>query len=83
MYSSGSAALALFGAGQAEADDGEVRRQHAVLVQVIDSRQQLAPGQVAVAAEDDEQVRLRQQRDWDCAMMESLRNPTHRVAEKE
>ncbi len=46
--------------GQAEADDGEVRRQHAVHVEVVDGRQQLAPGQIAGRAEDDELARLRQ-----------------------
>ncbi len=45
---------------QAEADDGEVRRQHAVHVEVVDGRQQLAPGQIAGRPEDDELARLRQ-----------------------
>ena len=46
---------------QAEADHGEVRRQRAVHVEVVHRRQQLAPGQVAVAAEDDQDARLGQQ----------------------
>ena len=47
---------------QAEADHGEVRRQHAVDVEVVDGRQQLAPGQIACGAEDHQLARLRQER---------------------
>src|SRR5262249_32279801 len=45
--------------GQAEADDGEVRRQDAVHVEVVDGRQELAPGEVAGGAEDDQDAGLR------------------------
>ena len=61
MYSSGSTAVGVLGAGQAETDDGEVRRQHAVHVEVVDGGQQFAPGEIAVAAEDDEDARLRKE----------------------
>src|SRR5205823_6185731 len=46
------AGLAFFGGRQAEADDGEMRGEDTINVEVVDRREELAPGQVAVAAED-------------------------------
>ncbi len=48
--------------GQTEADHGEMRRQHAVDVEVVHGWQQLAPGQIAAGAEDDQLARLGQER---------------------
>src|SRR5262249_1447718 len=46
----------------AESDDGEIGRQDAVEIEVIDRRQELPPRQVPGGAEDDEHARLRQER---------------------
>ena len=46
--------------GQAETDDGEMRRQDAIHIEVVDGRQQFTPGEIARRAEDNQLARLRQ-----------------------
>src|SRR5262249_18363956 len=75
----------LAAAGQSIADHREVGRQDASDVEVVDGGEQFAPGEVPVAAKDDQDARLRQKRlvgalTQTIVLADRLRRDRHRYA---